>query len=62
MEAVFPQTRVQLCIVHLVRNSLKYVCYEERKAVAADLKLVYGAATESKAEQALVAFGKRNWL
>ena len=58
IEAVFPQTRVQLCIVHLVRNSLKYVCYEERKAVAADLKLVYGAATESKAEQALVAFGE----
>ena len=58
IETVFPQTRVQLCIVHLVRNSLKYVSYKDRKAVAADLKLVYGAATESEAEQALVAFGE----
>ena len=58
IEAVFPQTRVQLCIVHLVRNSLRYVSYKDRKAVAADLKLVYGAATESQAEQALVNFGE----
>jgi putative transposase len=54
IEAVFPQTRVQLCIVHLLRNSLSYVSYKDRKAVAADLKTVYGAATESEAEQALV--------
>ena len=59
IEAVFPQTRVQLCIVHLVRNSLSYVSYKDRKAVAADLKLVYGAATESEAEQALVDFAER---
>ena len=58
IEAVFPQTRVQLCIVHLVRNSLKYVSYKDRKAVAKNLKLVYGAATESEAEQVLVAFGE----
>ena len=59
IETVFPQTRVQLCIVHLIRNSLKYVSYKDRKAVAANLKKVYGAATESEAELALVDFGER---
>lgn len=59
IEAVFPQTRVQLCIVHLVRNSLSYVSYKDRKALAADLKKVYAAATEAAAEQALVEFGER---
>jgi putative transposase len=59
IEAVFPQTRVQLCIVHLVRNSLSYVSYKDRKALAADLKKVYGAVTEAAAEQALVEFGER---
>ncbi len=58
IEAVFPQTRVQLCIVHLIRNSLSYVSYKDRKAVAADLKRVYSAMTESEAEQALVEFGE----
>ena len=59
IETVFPQTRVQLCIVHLIRNSLKYVSYKDRKAVAGNLKKVYGAPTESEAEQALVDFGER---
>lgn len=59
LEAVFPQTRVQLCIVHLVRNSLSYVSYKDRKAVAADLKLIYSAATETEAEQALIEFAQR---
>jgi putative transposase len=59
IEAVFPRTRVQLCIVHLVRNSLSYVSYKDRQAVAADLKKVYGAATEAAAEQALVEFSER---
>jgi len=54
IEIVFPQTRVQLCIVHMVRNSLSYVSYKDRKAVAADLKTIYTAATETEAEQALV--------
>jgi transposase-like protein len=57
--AVFPQTSVQLCIVHQVRNSLSYVSYKDRKAVAADLKLVYTAPTEAEAEQALVDFAQR---
>jgi putative transposase len=59
IEAVFPQTQVQLCIVHKVRNSLSYVSYKDRKAVAADLKTIYAAATESQAEQALVDFAER---
>ena len=56
IETVFPQTRVQLCIVHLIRNSLRYVSWKDRKAIATDLKMVYSAATESEAEQALVDF------
>ena len=42
----------------MVRNSLRYVSYKDRKAVAADLKRIYGANTESEAEQALVEFGE----
>ena len=58
IEAVFPQTQVQLCIVHLVRNSLSYVSYKDRKAVAADLRTVYTAPTATEAEQALVDFAE----
>ena len=56
MEAVFPATQVQLCLVHMVRHSLSYVGWKERKVVAADLKLIYRAATEAEAEQALRDF------
>lgn len=59
IETVFPQTQVQLCLVHLVRNSLSYVSYKDRKAVAAGLKTIYSAATESEAEQALILFAER---
>jgi len=59
IEAVFPKTQVQLCIVHKVRNSLKYVPWKERKAVAADLRAIYGAATLAEAEQALERFAER---
>jgi len=58
IEAVFPLTTVQLCIVHMVRNSLSYVSYKDRKAVACDLKTIYTAATETQAEQALVDFAE----
>jgi putative transposase len=58
IESLFPQTQVQLCIVHMVRNSLKYVSYKDRKAVAKDLKTIYGAATEEAAEQALMQFAQ----
>lgn len=56
IESVFPEARVQLCIVHLVRASLNYVNWKERKQVAADLKLIYRAATEAQAEQELAEF------
>ncbi len=56
IEAVYPRATVQLCIVHLVRASLKYVGWKQRKAVAADLKRIYGAATEAAAEAELEAF------
>jgi putative transposase len=56
VEAVFPRTQVQLCIVHKLRNSLKYVLWKERKAVARDLRAIYAAATVSEAEQALDRF------
>ena len=56
IERVFPQTEVQLCIVHLVRHSLNYVGWKQRKEVARDLKLIYTAATEVEAEQRLADF------
>ena len=59
IEAVFPKTQVQLCIVHKVRNSLKYVPWKERRAVAADLRAIYGAATLPDAEHALERFAER---
>ena len=59
IEAVFPRTQVQLCIVHKLRNSLKYVPWKERKAVAADLRAVYAAPTLTEAEQALARFSER---
>ena len=56
IEAVFPSTLVQTCIVHLIRNSLNFVSWKERRALAADLKLIYRAATAQMAEQALEDF------
>ena len=56
IENVFPQAQVQLCIVHLLRASLRYVTWKDRKQVAADLKPVYRAATVEQAEQELEAF------
>ena len=56
IESVFPEARVQTCIVHMVRASLNYVSWKERKQVAADLKAVYRAATEAQAEQELNEF------
>lgn len=56
---VFPRTQVQLCIVHLVRNSLKYVGWKDRKAVARDLRAVYSAPTAEAAELALESFAEK---
>jgi transposase-like protein len=59
IESVFPQTQIQLCIVHLIRNSVKYVNWKDRKPVCEDLKTIYTAATEQQAECALDAFGQK---
>jgi len=56
IETAYPKTQVQLCIVHMVRNSLKYVSWKHRKVVAADLRTIYTAANVEAAEEALAAF------
>lgn len=56
IESVFPEARIQLCIVHLVRASLNYVNWKERKRVAADLKAIYRASTANQAEMELTEF------
>jgi len=59
IETVFPHAVVQTCIVHMIRNSLRYVSYKDRRAVVADLKPIYTAVSRSHAEQALAAFEAR---
>jgi putative transposase len=54
--AVFPEAWVQTCIVHQIRQSMRYVAYKDRKRVAAELRPVYAAANTDAAEQALAAF------
>jgi transposase-like protein len=58
IRAAYPQTKVQLCIVHLVRAALKYVSTVDSKPVVADLKKIYQAATVQEAEQALAKFAE----
>ena len=53
INAIFPSTKVQLCIVHMIRNSLKFVSWKDRKAVATDLKKIYNAINEQEALKAL---------
>jgi transposase-like protein len=53
IEAVFPKTKVQLCIVHQIRNSLKYVSYKDRKYVVISLQEIYQANDKKQAERAL---------
>jgi putative transposase len=59
INAVFPRTKIQLCIVHLVRNSLRYVSYKDMKAVAADLKTIYQSVNAEQAENSLLVFGEK---
>ena len=64
INAVFPQTTVQRCIVHMVRNSLNYVPWKDKKVVAADLKAIYTSANEAMAKETLITFRnkwERNW-
>jgi transposase-like protein len=58
INTVFPQTNIQLCIVHMIRNSLKYVSWKDYKAVTTDLKRVYRSATEEEALLELDRFGE----
>lgn len=58
LHAAYPEARVQLCIVHLVRAALRYVSHEDSKQVVADLKKIYQAATVEEAEQALDEFAQ----
>jgi len=59
VRSVYPDTRVQLCIVHMIRNSTKFVSYKDLKKVCADLKTVYSANTEASARDSLEDFGKK---
>src|ERR671920_1940277 len=59
--AVFPEATVQTCIVHLLRHSLKFVAYKDRRAVAAALKEIYRAVDAAAGEAALAAFEDDPW-
>jgi transposase-like protein len=59
IRSVYPQTKVQLCIVHMVRNSLKYVSWKDYKAVTTDLKRIYQSVSEIQAQHELDAFAQR---
>lgn len=59
IHTVYPQTKVQLCIVHMIRNSLRFVSWKDRKAVAQDLKKIYRSVSADEAEQELTDFGQR---
>jgi len=58
VRAVFPKTKIQLCIVHMVRNSTKFVSYKDLKAICKDLKKIYTASTEEEALLSLGDFGE----
>ena len=58
INAVFPETQIQLCIVHMVRNSVKYVPWKDYKAVTAELKQIYQSVTEEEALLALNQFAE----
>ena len=59
INTVYPDTQIQLCIVHMVRNSLKFVPWKDYKAVTADLKKIYQSSTEEDGLLALDQFGQR---
>lgn len=59
INTVYPQAQIQLCIVHMVRNSMKFVPWKDYKAIAADLKAIYQSATEDEALLSLDKFAER---
>lgn len=56
INTVYPEARIQLCIVHMVRNSLRFISWKDYKAVTRDLKAIYQAPTEEAGLQAPEAF------
>ncbi|HTN69346.1 MAG TPA: IS256 family transposase [Dysgonamonadaceae bacterium] len=60
VEAVFPKSTRQVCIVHQIRNSLKFVSYKDKQAVMKDIRAIYQADNQEQARKALMAF-KENW-
>jgi hypothetical protein len=61
IEATFPQTVVQTCVVHLIRAAMRFISYNDRMVVAAALRPIYTAATEAAAAQELDIFEGSNW-
>ena len=59
VKAVFPNTHIQHCIIHMIRNSTKFVSYKDLKAVCRDLKEVYSAVNAGSGHEALEEFGKK---
>jgi putative transposase len=59
INAVYHQTHIQLCIVHMIRNSTRFVSYKERKSICADLKQIYSASTEKQGLEALDEFSEK---
>src|SRR5208283_2730006 len=59
--AVFPQTQVQTCVVHLIRNSLDFVSYKDRKPVATALKQIYRAKDVRSGQEELESFAESPW-
>src|SRR5690606_24669703 len=59
--AVFPATTLQTCIVHLIRNSMSYAGWQDRKKLGSALRLIYSAPDAASGQQALQAFAKSAW-
>jgi transposase-like protein len=59
IKAVYPETRIQLCIVHMIRNSTKFVSFKDLKSICADLKAIYTAVSEKAGREALEDFGSK---
>lgn len=59
INTVFPETRIQLCIIHMVRNSVKYVSWKDRKDICSDLKKIYNSASEKIGMEALDLFSEK---
>lgn len=59
IQSVFPKTKIQRCIIHQIRNSMKYVAWKDRKEFVADLKLIYKAATKEEAEMNLLKLAEK---